>query len=338
MKLTSKRYDFDKYEITLQNDHMMTVKLLNYGATLEKILLPNQNKKLENIILSLNTPGDYDKARNYLGGSVGRVIGRIRNGLWQKNESTIYHFELNENNKTHTHGGIEGLDTQIFSFKAQLNKDTISIIFHLLDFNGHNRYPGNLDVTIKYILDNTNTLTYIVTATTDQTTLCNIANHVYFALDGPNTSVENNQLKINANTYLPLDNSHLPFGKQVSVKDSPFDFTNFTKIKSALNSNNSQIKQEHGLNHPFILNNDSLAVELKSSDNTKRLKMTTTNPAVVVYTGNHFNNIGYTSNIRRYGGIALEAQYPPVNDAHLSDITLKPNEQYHSQTTWHFEY
>jgi aldose 1-epimerase len=338
MKLTQQQYDEKKYEFTLQNDNNMTVKLLNYGATLEKILLPNSKGKLENVILSLDKPNDYDKERNYLGGSVGRVIGRIKDGLWQESNGKIHHFVLNENNKTHSHGGYEGIDTQIFSFQTQSNDDSCSVIFHLIDPNGHNNYPGNLDLTIIYTLDNTDTLAYEVSASSDQTTLCNIANHVYFSLDGPNTSIENNQLKINADNYLPLDKDHLPFGKQNSVENSVFDFKKFAQIGPTINSNDPQIKQEGGLNHPFLLDGNPLAVELKSSDNTKYLKMTTTNPSIVVYTGNHFNHTNFTKNIGKYGGIALEAQYSPTNDIHLPDIVLTPDDQYYAKTTWNFTF
>ena len=56
----------------------MQVKLLNYGATLEKVLLNS-----ENMILSLNSPEDYSKERNFLGGTVGRICGRVRLGQWK---------------------------------------------------------------------------------------------------------------------------------------------------------------------------------------------------------------------------------------------------------------
>lgn len=44
------------YELTLTNDQGMVVKLLNYGATLEKVLLPEADG-LHNMILSLPSRG-----------------------------------------------------------------------------------------------------------------------------------------------------------------------------------------------------------------------------------------------------------------------------------------
>ena len=48
----------DLCEVTLENDHGMTAKVLNYGATLEKVLLAG-----EHMILSLDKPEDNEKER-----------------------------------------------------------------------------------------------------------------------------------------------------------------------------------------------------------------------------------------------------------------------------------
>ncbi|TVU94931.1 galactose mutarotase, partial [Lactobacillus gasseri] len=63
----------DLCEISLENDHGMKVKLLNYGATLEKVLLNS-----ENMVLSVNSPEDDLKERNFVGETVGRIYGRVR--------------------------------------------------------------------------------------------------------------------------------------------------------------------------------------------------------------------------------------------------------------------
>ena len=74
--------DVELYEITLINDKGSQVKLLNYGATIEKILIATANG-LQNMVLSLSAPEDYLKERTFLGAAIGRVAGRIREGIWQ---------------------------------------------------------------------------------------------------------------------------------------------------------------------------------------------------------------------------------------------------------------
>ncbi|MFC6176144.1 aldose epimerase family protein [Companilactobacillus huachuanensis] len=337
INISTDNYNQNKTEITLQNSNGMIVKLLNHGATLEKILLPSKNGDSRNVILSLNSPSDYDKERNYLGGTVGRVIGRMKDGIWQKANGENMQFELNEDNRTHAHGGTYGLDTQTFEYQTEKTEDTCSVIFTYLDSDGHNGYPGNLNVTVKYTLDNTNKLTYSVSATTDKTTLCNIANHTYFCLDGPNTNVKDTTLKIPADTYLTLDEQHIPLKNTAPVENTCFDFKNGAPIAQALDSSDQQIQQENGLNHPFIINNKE-AVSLESSDKKVKMTMHTNAPAVVTYTGNHFNHTGYAKNLGQYCGIALEAQIPPSATHDLSSIVLTPADTFHREVTWGFDY
>jgi len=337
MTISKNQYDTDKYEICLRNKNGMIVKLLNYGATLEKILIPTDHG-LENIILSLPSPSDYDKERNYLGGSVGRVIGRIKDGLWKTENNKTYHFVLNENNLTHSHGGLYGLDTQLFEAKTVESNNCETAIFNYLDKDGHNGYPGNMKIQIKYVLDNNNTLKYSVSAVSDKLTLCNIANHVYFCLDGPNTTIESNNLSINSDRYLPLDANHIPYEHPYSVDKTIFDLRNGKKIKEILQSNDSQIINENGLNHPFILKNNDFAVNLKSSNNNRQLTLKTSAPAIVAYTGNHFNHTGYAHNLGKHSGIALEAQIPPSTDIYLKSMILEPDKEFESWTTWSFKF
>ncbi|MQS74834.1 galactose mutarotase [Lactobacillus halodurans] len=339
IKTSKVQYSKNQYEITLQNNNGMIVKLLNYGATLEKILVPTENGELVDLILSLDKPEDYSKERNFLGGTIGRVIGRIKSGIWQKNSSKTYHLELNENNITHSHGGTKGLDTRNFKFELKQSATKCSASFYYLDKAFTNNYPGNLNIKVKYLLNDQDTLFYSVSAFTDETTLCNIGNHVYFCLDGPKTTVENNFLKINADKYLQLDKNHIPFGKPKKVLNNCFDFRKANTIKQALDSSDYQIKNENGLNHPFILNQKlAPAIKLYSSNKKRSMTLRTTAPSIVVYTGNHFNCTGITHNFKKYAGIALETQIPPSAENHLQSITLEPNELYLTKTSWSFKY
>ncbi len=101
----SRKNGQDLCEISLENNQGMKVKILNYGATLEKVLLDG-----EDMILSLNSPEDYSKERNFLGGTVGRICGRVRLGQW-KHGNQIYQLPQNDG-ENHIHGGI-GTDMKV---------------------------------------------------------------------------------------------------------------------------------------------------------------------------------------------------------------------------------
>lgn len=314
----------DLCEISLKNDRGMEVKVLNYGATLEKVLLND-----ENMILSLRSPEDYSRERNFLGGTVGRIAGRVRKGLW-RHGLEAHQLPLNDG-ANHIHGGI-GTDMRVWSFQLAADEQTARVDLTLFDPDGHNNYPGNLKIHVRYELDNENTLHYSIDAVSDKLTIFNPVNHTYFNLG---ERAENLDLQMNADYYLPVDEDGLPNVGMEKVADTAFDFTKKKRIGDALNSNDPQIKLRNGIDHPFILNGNDPAAVLASDKH--RLTVTTDAPALVLYTGNHFNHTGIADNIGKYDGITFEAQYPPAEGSNLDQITLLPFEKFKRRVNWKFE-
>lgn len=320
------------YELTLTNDQGMVVKLLNYGATLEKVLLPEVDG-LHNMVLSLPTREDYSKERNFLGGTVGRIVGRIRGHVWQHGDVKV-DLPMNEG-KNHIHGGDDGLDRQVYNFRTEQTATTASASFTFVDPAGHNGYPGNLKLQVTYTLTNANALQYRVDALSDEETLFNPTNHTYFALDQPAT-IDETVLTIPADAYKPLDAEHLPDQGWQPVAGTVLDFRNGQKLGDVIQTRAAQITAERGINHPFLLKNGkALAAKLQTKNHT--MTLVTTAPSVVVYTANHFDGTGVAHNIKQFDGVALECQYPPVSGSDLSAITLLPGEPFTLANTWTFE-
>ena len=320
------------YELTLTNDQGMVVKLLNYGATLEKVLLPEADG-LHNMVLSLPTREDYSKERNFLGGTVGRIVGRIRGHVWQHGDVKV-DLPMNEG-KNHIHGGDDGLDRQVYNFRTEQTATTASASFTFVDPAGHNGYPGNLKLQVTYTLTNANALQYRVDALSDEETLFNPTNHTYFALDQPAT-IDETVLTIPADAYKPLDAEHLPDQGWQPVAGTVLDFRNGQKLGDVIHTRADQITSERGINHPFLLKNGkALAAKLQTKNHT--MTLVTTAPSVVVYTANHFDGPGVAHNIKQFDGVALECQYPPVSGSDLSAITLLPGEPFTLANTWTFE-
>lgn len=315
----------DLCEITLANDQKMVVKVLNYGATLEKVLLND-----EDMILSLKDPIDYSKERNFLGGTVGRICGRIAMGQW-KHGSQIWQLPQNDG-ENHIHGGI-GTDMQVWNFKLFADKDAARVELTYIDPDLHNNFPGNMKLKVSYELNNRNELSYRLEAVSDKLTIFNPANHTYFTLG---QKAKDLRMKLNADYYLPVSEDGLPTNKGMAeVKGTAFDFRQEKEISKALDSNDPQIKLRNGIDHPFILNGDCPAANLKGDKH--EMIMTTNAPAVVVYTANHFNHTGIADNIGQYDGVTLEAQCPPASGNDLNQITLMPNEKFERSICWAFK-
>ncbi|TSO26556.1 aldose epimerase family protein [Lactobacillus sp. LL6] len=316
--------DKDLCEITLANSKGTEVKVLNYGATLEKVLLNG-----ENMILSLDTPLDYSKERNYLGGTVGRVCGRIRHGQWGV-KHMIVQLPLNEG-KNHIHGG-KGTDMRVWDFSVFADDNTARVDLTLLDSDFNNGFPGNMKIMASYELDEEDNLRYNITAISDKMTIFNPSNHTYFNLG---ESAKDLNMQINADYYIPVGKDGLPLEGMESVKNTAFDFTKQKKISEALACDDDQIKGRNGLDHPFILNGMQPAAVLTGKKH--RLIVTTDAPALVVYTGNHFDHTGLAKKYGQYDGVTFEAQCPPAYNSDLDEITLVPGEVFERNICWSFE-
>ena len=73
-------------------------------------------------------------------------------------------------------------------------------------------YPGNLDITVIYALNNKDELTINYEAKTDKTTIVNLTQHSYFNLSGNfNNNILNHELVINADSFIPVDTLFNPF-------------------------------------------------------------------------------------------------------------------------------
>lgn len=315
----------DLCEITLTNDQGMKVQVLNYGATLEKVVMADG----QNMILSLASPQAYAKERNFLGGTVGRICGRVRQGQWRHGQE-IWQLPQNDG-ANHIHGG-RGTDMAVWNFRPFAGKQEAGVELTLFDPAGHNGYPGNLKLKVSYVLDEENKVHYCLRAMSDRLTIFNPANHTYFCLG---KTAKELKMQLNADYYLPVGADGLPKEGMVPVAGTAFDFRQAKLIGAALKSSDSQIKLRGGLDHPFILNGRQPNAVLDSGKH--ELVMTTNAPALVTYTANHFNHSGAARNLGQYDGITLEAQCPPAAGTDLDQITLLPFEQFKRTICWAFK-
>ena len=79
-----------------------------------------------------------------------------------------------------------------------------------------------MQVRADYSWSDDNELSLNLQAETDRRTVVNLTNHAYFNLSGEDSgSVLDHKLWLDAHLYLPTDQSLIPTGDMVSVKDTP---------------------------------------------------------------------------------------------------------------------
>ena len=331
----------DIVSINLQNSKGNSISLVNLGARINKFLVKRKDGKFDNIILGYDNLEDMLKARSYFyGASIGRVGGRISKASFNLGNKN---YKLDNNDgKNHLHGGKNGYDLKIWDYKIKSEKGYAKVIFSLKDKSlDKNYYPGNIDIKIIHSFNENDEWTIEYEYKTDQTTIANPTNHVYFNLNGNNSrNILNHELKIKSNFYVSVDKEGIPICIK-RVENTPYDFNNFKKIEDIVNVNHDEIINNKGLDNPFILNKISNQIVLKNSSNKRKIILNTERPAVVIYThGKVGEKIKVSGNdINPYSGIALETQYLPdsINRKDFNDIIIKPGKIYKSKTKYSFK-
>ncbi|SNR16630.1 aldose epimerase family protein [Tenacibaculum jejuense] len=320
--------------IKLTNKNGMELVINPFGATIISLKVPNKNNQLTETILNLHTEEEYYnetylKERIYLGSTVGRYAGRISNKSFRIDDEVyeLYH----DNNYIHLHGGKNGFDRKMWNVKEILeNEERSELTLSYESKHLEEGYPGNLNCSATFILTNENTVHIIYSAITDRKTHVNLTNHNYYNLNG-NDSILEHKLQLNCDQYLEVDKNLIPSGKLLDVNKTKYDYR---KLKT-IGENNFE-----GLDDTFIFNQNENKIILSSATSGIQMKISTNQPAVVIYTPLNFDhlNLRNGSNFSNYPGICFETQkYPDTpNNAHFPSTLLEPGKEYKNETTLSF--
>jgi aldose 1-epimerase len=336
--ITTDGQDITQY--TLTNNSGCQVQLINYGAIVTTLTVPDRNGQPTDVVLGNKTLEGYESTPAYFGAIVGRYGNRIRNGQFELNAHT-YTLATN-NGPNHLHGGLQGFDKVVW--QAEVSESTQSVHLTHISPNGHEGYPGTLTAHVTYTLTHDNTLKIQYHATTDQPTVINLTNHSYFNLAGSGT-IEDHILTLKATHFTPVDDTLIPTGEIRPVKNSPMDFTTPTRIGDRIDANDEQMRYGGGYDHNWVLDNwDQSLQEMATVHDPKSgrtMTVSTTEPGVQFYTGNFLNGTivgkyGHAYNKRI--GLCLETQHFPnsPNQPNFPSTQLNPGETYQSETTYKF--
>jgi aldose 1-epimerase len=324
---------------TLANDHGIEITVLNYGCTITKIMTPDRNGKVENIVLGYDSVEDYLNHGSYFGCIVGRVAGRIAGATFSLDGKTYTLAQNDHGNNLHS--GVKSFSHVIWEAKPIKTEKYVGVHFFYRSPDGEEGFPGNVDMNVTYLLTNENELTIRYEGTTDQKTILNVTNHSYFNLSGDlKRDILQHSLKMNCIQYAELNNELLPTGKLIEVDNSPFDFQKERLIQDGVISNHPQnTLVGNGYDHPFVLKDDKEIV-LMEKESGRTLTIQTDEIGVVLYTGNMLPSDTWIrgTKSRKYLGLCLETQSLPdaIHYPHFPSIVLDKGEVYHSETRYIF--
>lgn len=314
---------------TLENN-FLKIEILNLGACIKKIELKDKNNIPRNIVLGYDNLEEYIENPAYLGAIIGRTAGRIKNGILNIDEKK---YNLSINNSTNTlHGGKNSISHRFWNIEKLNNK----IICTIKSPNLENGYPGNIEIKIEYILFE-NELEIKYYADTDRKTYLNLTNHSYFNLSGDYTNtIYEDILLINSDYFLGINENSIPTNL-ISLDNSIFNFRAPKKIKDFFSGDDQQKDlANNGIDHPYILNNKN-AVIIKNENTGIKISVETDNPAVVIYTANYLNEIGF----KKHSAICFETQEAPNlfqdKKLNINPTFIDENNSYQKYTKFIFE-
>ena len=295
------------------------VRILSYGGIVQSVEVPDRDGRTADVVLGFaGLDGYLEHPGPYLGAFIGRYANRIAGGRFELDGLT---YALAPNNAPNSlHGGENGFDKRVWDGEPVGEH---GVRLSRVSAHGEEGFPGRLEVSGTYSLDESGALRIVYEAVTDAATIVNLTNHSYFNLAGSGNA-GGHELRIDASRYTPVDGDLIPTGVE-EVADTRFDFRRARKVGA-------------GYDHNFVLDKGVTSqtvevAELYDPASGRVLTVATTEPGLQLYTADHLPEPFAPGD-----GIALETQHFPdsPNRPKFPSTVLRPGEVYRSETVYGF--
>ncbi|MEU1478094.1 aldose epimerase family protein [Streptomyces sp. NPDC005760] len=295
------------------------VRILSYGGIVQSVEVPDRDGRTADVVLGFaGLEGYLEHSGPYLGAFIGRYANRIAGARFELDGRT---YALAPNNAPNSlHGGDLGFDKRVWDMEPAGEH---GVRLSRVSPHGEEGFPGRLEVSGTYSLDETGALRISYEAVTDAPTIVNLTNHSYFNLAGTGNA-GGHELRIDASRFTPVDADLIPTGVE-EVADTRFDFRQGRKAGA-------------GYDHNFVLDKGITeraeeVAELYDPASGRVMTVGTTEPGLQLYTADHLPEPFAPGD-----GIALETQHFPdsPNRPEFPSTVLRPGEVYRSETVYGF--
>jgi aldose 1-epimerase len=333
--------------IELSNSGGVTARIITLGATLQSLAVPDREGTSADIVLGYSGADEYLEKPQYFGSTVGRYANRIAGGRFTL-DGKDYSLPVNDG-QNHLHGGPQGLDKVVWKIEsAGAGSPGAEVVLSYRSPDGDQGYPGTLDVTATYTLNDKNELAIEYRATTDKATIVNITNHAYFNLGGEagGRDVMGHRLTMVADRYTPVDETLIPTGELRRVAGTAFDFREAEAIGLRIrDGSDQQIRYGRGYDHNFVINGAAgklrLGARVEDPLSGRVMEVLTTAPGIQFYSGNFLDatTTGKSGRVYRQGdALCLEPQVFPdsPNQPGFPSPRLDPGDTYANKMVFRF--
>lgn len=294
--------------------------IINYGGIITDIRVKDKSGNKISTVVGYETLEQYIAGKSFYGAIIGRFGNRIEGGKFIL-DGVEYNVSQNEGRNT-LHGGMEGFDRKIWTVK-NVTDSSIELFYSSPD--GEEGFPGELDVTVTYTLED-NSIRIDYSAVTDKPTVVSLTNHSYFNVKGVDKTTDDLKLFIGADKITPVDSELIPHGEFMDVENTLFDFRTPKPFICDLSAD--KVLSKRGcFDENFVLNGTGLRkiASIESEETGLIMEVISDCPGMQIYTGNP-------------NGIALETQNFPnaVNCAEYPSAVLRPGEEYKTTTIYKY--
>ncbi len=324
----------------LINGTGLSCQVCNYGARLISLNAPDRHGKVVDLVLGYESLQEYIMhPEQYFGATIGRYANRISGGRIKIHDEE---FQLTTNWNGHQiHGGNKGFNKAVWDVVGHSQNE---VKMRHASPDGEEGFPGNLLIDLSYRLSEQNELHISFEASSDRDTHFNCTNHSYFNLSGEGSGlIGDHVLKLNSTEFTAIDESQLPTGEILSVRNSPFDFTSARAIQDSYASQNAQFLRGNGYDHNFVIEGEGLrfAAEMHDPKSGRTMKVFATEPGIQFYGGNSLDAGIKGKGGKTYGprsAFCLETQHFPdsPNQPSFPSTLLSAQKPYRSETIFQF--
>lgn len=325
---------------TLSNDQGAIVRLLEIGAVIAEVHVPDRQGELTDVVLGFDSLAEYEVNPAFFGCATGRVANRIAGGRFDLDGKT---FQLAINAPpNHIHGGEGGFHRAVWRGEPETVPEGVAVRFGYTSADGEDGYPGELSCEILYSLTRANGLRIDYLARTDRPTPINLTNHSYFNLAGHDAgSILDHVIRIKANRYTERDGTGIPTGSILNVDDTPLDLRDSRVVGDRI----GELKDSGGYDHNFVIDRWDgttcrMIAEVIEPRRGRRMEIHTTQPGVQFYTANFLSGLSGKRGVvyNRHSGLCLETQHFPdsVNHPHFPTTILRPGDTWRQTTEYRF--
>ncbi len=323
---------------TLKNSNGMEAAVSDYGAVLVKVLVPDREGKLRDVVLGYDDVSGYEAGTLYFGETVGRVANRISGGSFELNGRT---YGLTQNDGSNTlHGGRDYYGKRMWTAEEA---DDSHVTFMLRSTDGDQGFPGASDIRVTYTLTQENEVKIHYHAVPEADTLLNLTNHSYFNLSGHASGLALDQeVMINADAYTEADAQSIPTGNVIPVEGTPMDFRKAKTVGQEIESDYEALIFGQGYDHNWVLNGSGYrqAASMYSKKTGIEMKVYTDLPGMQFYTGNFIvEEAGKEGAVyKKRQAVCFESQYFPdaVHKERFAGPVVRAGEVYDTTTVYQF--